>query len=163
MAEAPWHYWLFEGEEGKPPFPVEDTDPKVFTSLDDARSAGFALERVIDIYRSPASGGMLEFVETVKGVTASDELKLAVEESVTKLTPIGWSITGRWRVHSREKATVEPHVRKLIMMPPSDPADPIWNFEVRDENDNILEISAGDDTQDAYLELWEQMKPPEDA
>jgi hypothetical protein len=43
VANMERHYWLFEGEEGKAPFPVEDTDPKVFTSLDDARAAAFAL------------------------------------------------------------------------------------------------------------------------
>ena len=85
-----WHYWLFEAEEGRLPLPVEGVDPKVFTSLEEAREAAGSVGRAVDIFRTPWEGGIAEFVETVvRDVTVTPaiiELKAEVHSPPVSTT-----------------------------------------------------------------------------
>jgi hypothetical protein len=173
-----WHYWLFEGEEGRLPLPVEETDPKIFTSLDDARQAAQEVGRRVDIYRTPFEGGMAEFVETVPPeeseqleihdashrvvdssplhVTAKGEVKAEGEATGTWAfsgSATGKSLERRWNVIAPDA-----HVRQIVWHPPSEPGE-AWMVEARDDEGNVLNTGMGD-PQSAYLDLWDDMKPP---
>lgn len=162
-----WHYWLFEGE-GRLPLPVEGVDPKVFTSLEEAQAAARSLGRAVDIFRTPREGGIAEFVATVGGdVTVTPgaiEVKAVVnrvsvsatdEAELEETTTVGKSLEARWNVEAPTKA----HVRQLAFHPPSQESE-AWRVEALDESGNVLASGMGE-PQDAYLELWDDMKPPD--
>lgn len=168
-----WHYWLFEGADDRPPLPPEEV-PDVFTSFEDAKAAATRLGRPIDIYRTPQAGGMAEFVESVGGdatvtpdpVEAKIEVILpAIETSAAgKIKPTGQLETRktvskdlglRWNV----EAPPNIHLRGLKFHPPSATGEP-WRIEALDESGNVLASGMGE-PEDAYLELWEEIKPPD--
>ncbi len=157
------------------PLPVEDVEPAVFTSMDEAREIAARLGRPIDIFRTPSDGGIAEFVQTVHGrdatvtpktvvakadvmlpsieVSAEGEVKARVESEPT--TTVGKSLELRWNV----EAPTDVHVRQLFFHPPSKKGEP-WRVDAMDESGHVLASGMGT-PEDAYLELWEEMRPPD--
>ena len=171
-----WHYWLFEAEEGRLPLPVEGVDPKVFTSLEEAREVAGSVGRAVDIFRTPEEGGIFEFVETVgRDITvtpATVEVKAEVHspsasttdkaeqpddlDDQQETTTVVKSLELRWNV----EAPTKPHVRQLVFHQPAQKGE-AYRVEALDEAGNVLASGMGEPV-DAYLELWDEMKPPED-
>lgn len=156
MSDTGWHYWLFEGEEGHLPLPLEGVKPSVFTSMDAALTAARQVGRTVDIYRTPSRGGVAEFVQTFK--VAHGSVKIVAKSTITvkgKKTE-SKDLSSRWNIAAPAGA----HVRKLVFHPPTDKGNP-WRVEALNDQDEVLGSGMGD-PEDAYLELWEEVKPSDE-
>jgi hypothetical protein len=122
-----WHYWLVEGEEGRLPLPVEDVDPKVFTSLEEARQAAKSVGRAVDIFRTPEGGGISEFVETVapeqvvrpEAIGSREHFETrwidpSIQDDREEITVVSKTLELRWNVEARPRT----HIRQLLFDPP---------------------------------------------